>query len=86
MKIGAVIGIKYFTHLRNCLITPGKKVPATTQNIFLKKSRKKEPFSNRKNPALYRLKTEHYAYMSRTPIIYVQILSYFNRFFNGGFT
>jgi hypothetical protein len=52
MKIGAVFGIKYFTQLRNFPITPGKKVPATAENIFLKKSRKKERFSRPGNPAL----------------------------------
>jgi hypothetical protein len=56
------------------------------ENIFFSESLKNCIISYNKTPHFSRLKNEHYPYMPGTPIIYVQILSHFSHFFNGGFT
>lgn len=56
------------------------------KNIFFCESLKNCTFSCHENLHILRLKIEHHAYMSKPPIIYVQILLHFDHFFNGGFT
>jgi hypothetical protein len=62
------------------------KIPQIQKNIFSGQSSESGFFRNQKILQVLRLKTEHYAYMIRTPIIPVKILRNFYHFFNGGFT
>jgi hypothetical protein len=86
MKIGAVMGIKYFTHAWACPIVSGNSSAHPRKIYFEKNQGKKSVFPTQKNLHFYRLKIEHHPYMLRTPIFHVKILSHFDHFFNGGFS